>query len=124
MAEIRTATTLRAKADEISASIVRYEKLLNQARRDLMHVNATLAIFEGKGGDQIEHRAYIDLKRVFRHGEIAGHVLAILKDGESDTVEIARRIGVLKGLDTCDAVMMRSIGGSVMHSLRGLEQRR
>jgi hypothetical protein len=49
MAEIRTVTTLRYKRDEIRRAIRDYEKRLDQARADLAHIAAAIAIFEGKG---------------------------------------------------------------------------
>jgi hypothetical protein len=49
MAEIRTVTTLRRKQHQIEVAIADYEKRLTQARSDLEHVNATIAIFEASG---------------------------------------------------------------------------
>jgi hypothetical protein len=46
MGEIRTVTTLRAKREEISASVKLYEDRIKQARPDLAHVNACIKIFE------------------------------------------------------------------------------
>ena len=45
MAEIRTVTTLRYKRDEIVGSIAKYERLLEQARADLAHIEAAISIF-------------------------------------------------------------------------------
>ena len=49
MAEIRTVTTLRSKRAEIISSIAHYEKRIAQARADLSHVNACIALFEVSG---------------------------------------------------------------------------
>lgn len=49
MAEIRTVTTLRSKQAEIQRAIVGYEQRLAQARADLSHVIAAIAIFEASG---------------------------------------------------------------------------
>ncbi len=46
MAEIRTVTTLKSKRAEILASITLYERRIAQARADLAHVAACIAIFE------------------------------------------------------------------------------
>src|SRR5664280_1039919 len=49
MAEIRTVTTLRRKRIEIISAIAQYEKRIAQARADLSHVNACIALFEVSG---------------------------------------------------------------------------
>lgn len=46
MTEIRTVTTLRSKRAEIISTIAQYEKPIAQARADLSHVNACIALFE------------------------------------------------------------------------------
>ncbi len=44
MTEIRTITTLVAKRNGIESVIAAYEKRLDQARADLAHINATIAL--------------------------------------------------------------------------------
>jgi hypothetical protein len=57
-AEIRTVTTLRSKRAEILASISLYEMRLAQARADLAHVTACIAIFEASGdGEELDKRS-------------------------------------------------------------------
>jgi hypothetical protein len=68
MAEIRTVTTLRRKRDEVRKAVRKYERCLDQARADLTHLIAAIAIFEAKGGDD-SLPAYADLHRLFRYGE-------------------------------------------------------
>ena len=68
MAEIRTVTTLRRKRDEVRKAVRKYERCLDQARADLTHLIAAIAIFEAKGGDE-SLPAYADLHRLFRYGE-------------------------------------------------------
>jgi hypothetical protein len=63
MAEIRTVTTLRSKRTEILASIMQYEKRIAQARADLSHVNACIAIFEATG-EPSGINPYVDTHRV------------------------------------------------------------
>jgi hypothetical protein len=46
MAEPQIVTTLRSKRDELERIISSYETATIAARRDLMHVNATLELFE------------------------------------------------------------------------------
>ena len=64
MVEIRTVTTLRAKRTEIRASISLYEKRLAQARADLAHVTACIAIFEASG-ETDDLSSYVDTHRMF-----------------------------------------------------------
>lgn len=122
MAEIRTVTTLTSKRDEIARSIVNYERKLAQARADLSHVNATLAIFAG-GSEPGGHRVYVDLARVFRYGEIAALCVKELTAGELTTPELSARLLKVKGLDPEDRVLIKSICLSVVQSMRGLERR-
>jgi hypothetical protein len=54
--ESRTAETLRNKRDEIARSIDNYEKKLAQARADLAHVDAAIAIFAtGEDASPLRH---------------------------------------------------------------------
>lgn len=123
MTEIRTVTTLRKKRDEISAAITNYEKRLEQARADLAHVNATLTIFEG-GGEPGSHRVYVDLLRVFRYGEIGALCVKELAQGERTTRQLADMLLREKGLDPKDRVLAKTVCLSVVHSMRGMANRR
>ncbi|WP_131196834.1 hypothetical protein [Lichenihabitans psoromatis] len=109
MADVEIITTLRSSRDEIERSIVAYEKKLDQARRDLVHVMATLAMFETSGDDR--HMAsYIDTHRLFARGDMARFVQAELARGEAlDTRELSRRLAMSKGLDGGDKVLCRAI---------------
>ena len=69
MAEIRTVTTLRRKRAGILASITLYEKRLSQARADLSHVTACMAIL-GATGDGEGLSSYVDTHRMFARGEM------------------------------------------------------
>src|SRR5208337_1154621 len=75
MAEIRTVTTLRAKRAEIISAIAQYEKRLAQARADLSHVNACIALFEASS-EPGALTPYIDTHRLFARGEL----MALCKD--------------------------------------------
>jgi hypothetical protein len=96
MAEIRTLTKLIAKCDEIERSIVGYESRLAQARADLSHVNACIAIFEAcdePSGTQ----AYVDLHRMFARGEMMRLCKEALASGPKTTKEIALIVIAAKG---------------------------
>ena len=59
MADPHILTTLRAKRDQIEAAIKAYDAKAEAARRDLAHINATLALF-AVDGPPSEIRAYAD----------------------------------------------------------------
>jgi hypothetical protein len=69
MAEIRTVTTLRRKAEEIRKTIVGHEQRLQAARPDLSHVMAAIAIFEASG-DPADMQRYVDIHRIWPRGEL------------------------------------------------------
>ena len=123
MAEIRTVTTLTSKRDEIARSIIHYERQLAQARADLAHISATLTIFAG--GDEPPHqRVYVDLLRVFRYGEIGALCIEELAKGPLTTRQLATALLGRKGLDKGDKVLAKTVAMSVVHSMRGMSQRR
>jgi intracellular sulfur oxidation DsrE/DsrF family protein len=117
MAEIRTVTTLRRKRDEISASIRLYERQLAQARADLAHVTAAIRIFEASG-DAKEMAHYVDTHRLLKRGEPIAICKAALANGPLSTRELAHHVMAAKGLDVGDKVLAKSIGYSLIHSLR------
>jgi hypothetical protein len=118
MAEIRTVTTLIAKRDEIERSIANYEARLEQARADLSHVNACIAIFEAcdePGGT----RAYdVDLHRLFTRGEMMRLCKEALASGPKTTKELALIVIASKGFDTGDKVLARAMATRMIHALR------
>ena len=122
MAESQTVTILRAKREEIGAAIINYERQLEQAKADFAHITAALAIFDqdDKPGSQ---RPYTHLCRVFRYGEIAALCRAKLADGPLSTPDLAKHVMTEKGLDAADRVLARSIGFSVLQSMRGMARR-
>ena len=117
MAEIRTVTTLRRKRDEVRKAVRKYERCLDQARADLTHLIAAIAIFEAKGGDE-SLPAYADLHRLFRYGEAFKLCQQALASGPKTTRELAVYVANAKGLDGGDTVMRKVIGTKLIHSLR------
>lgn len=69
MIESRTAETLRNKRAEIARSIDDYERKLAQARADLAHIDAAIAIFT-TSGDSVPIVPYVDIHRLFKRGEM------------------------------------------------------
>lgn len=118
--EIRTVTTLKAKRHQIEAAIAGYERALEQARADLSHVNACIAMFDASG----DVTPYIDLHRLFKRGEMVSICKdALAKEGPLDTRELAYRVMVAKGLDTGDKVLSRSICLRIVQALRMQDKR-
>jgi len=117
MTEIRTITTLIAKRDEIERSIVNYEARLEQARADLSHVNACIAIFESCD-EPSGARAYVDLHRLFARGEMMRLCKEALASGAKTTKEPALIVIAAKGLDTGDKLLARAMATRMIHALR------
>jgi hypothetical protein len=117
MAEIRTVTTLRAKRAEILASINQYEKRIGQARADLAHVNACIALFEASGEpDGIA--SYVDTHRLFARGEMMRLCKDAMATGPKSTKELAVHVMAAKGLDTNDKVLAHAMALRLIHALR------
>jgi len=117
MAEIRTVTTLRAKRAEILASISLYEKRLAQARADLAHVTACIAIFEASGEGE-ELSSYVDTHRMFARGEMIRLCKEALASGPKTTKELALHVMAAKGLDTGDKVLAHAMAQRMIRALR------
>ncbi len=117
MAEIRTVTTLRRKRDEIRRAIRNYEKKLDQARADLAHLAAAIAIFEAKG-QNTELPAYADIQNLFRYAEGIKLSREALASGPKTTRELAAFIAKAKGLDARDHIMNKVICRKIIHMLR------
>ena len=108
--------TLKAKRHDIEASIKLYDGKLAQAKRDLAHVNATLAIFAST--DPGDVRAYTDTSRLFRRGELWTLCLASLKEhGPQDTRELSRRVAEAKAMDVADPVLCKALAYRIVQAL-------
>jgi hypothetical protein len=117
MTEIRTVTTLRSKRAEILASISLYEKRIAQARADLSHVTACIAIFEASGESE-GLSSYVDTHRLFARGEMMRLCKEALASGPKTTKELALHVMAAKGLDTGDKVLAHAIAHRMIHALR------
>lgn len=117
MAEIRTVTTLTAKRLEVEAAISNYEKRLAQARADLSHINACIAIFEASG-EPGEAGAYVDTHRLFARGETMAICREALASGPKTTKDLALCVMAAKGLDVGDKVMAKAMTARLIHALR------
>lgn len=116
MADPQIVNTLRTKRDDIERVIAEYEKKIEAAKRDLAHVNATLAMFEAPEG-RTQFPVYMDTLRLFKRGEIVAICKTALKDGPMDTRELALAVIEAKGMDVKDAVLRRSIAFRIVQAM-------
>ena len=118
MAEIRTVTTLRRKAEEIRSTILGYEQRLGQARADLSHVTAAIAIFEASG-DPADMQAYVDIHRIWPRGELIRLCKGFLEaEGPLTTKQLAERAMKATGLDQGDKVLAKAVCLRIVHAMR------
>ena len=118
MAEIRTVTTLRSKREEIERAIVGYEARLNQARADLAHITAAIAIFEASG-DHADMLAYVDIHRIWKRGQLMEMCKGFLKaEGPLCTRALAERAMKASGLDASDKVLGKAVAWKIVQAMR------
>ena len=117
MTEIRTVTALRSKRAEIISSIAHYEKRIAQARADLSHVNASIALF-AVTGEPGTVPPYVDTHRLFARGELMTLCKQCLASGPKTTKELALHVMAAKGLDTGDKVLAHAMATRLIHALR------
>lgn len=117
MVESRTAETLRNKRGEIARSIDEYEKRLAQARADLAHMDAAIAIF-ATSGDALAVTPYLDIHRLFKRGEMVAICREALKTGPKNTRELSALILEAKGLNAGDRVLAKAVSYKLIHALR------
>jgi len=118
MADLHVVSALRAKRDELNRIIVHYEAVLAAAKRDLINVNATLALFE-KDASQSAFLEVISIARMFKRGEIFALCRAALTEanGELDTRELAIAVMRAKGMNEVDSVLRMAIGFRVVRTM-------
>lgn len=118
MSEPQVIHTLKEKRAAIESALKSYEAKAEQCRRDLAHVNATLALFAVGECEPSEIRAYMDTSRLFRRGELSSLCKASLAShGPQDTRELARLIAEAKGLDAADPVLRKALAYRIVQAL-------
>jgi hypothetical protein len=123
MAEIRTVTTLRSKQVEIQRAIVGYEQRLAQARADLSHVTAALAIFEASG-DREAMAAYVDIHRIWKRGDMMRLCRGFLEsEGPLSTRQLAERCMTASGLNVSDKVLGKAVAFKIIQAMRAQHKR-
>ncbi len=109
--------TLKAKRHDIEASVKAYESKLAQARRDLAHVQATLALFATDDPGTI--RAYTDTSRLFNRGEVWGSVLSRPSPSVAPWTPASCPAGSppSKGMDAADPVLCKALAYRIVQSM-------
>jgi hypothetical protein len=106
MAEQQIVNTLRSKRDELVRIISSYETATTAAKRDLVHVNATLELFEREGAAGA-YPSRMSIVRMFKRGEIFSLCKTALSETQDglDTRELAlcaiRAKHMAKAIETC-----------------------
>jgi hypothetical protein len=109
---------LRRRRDHISGVIAEYERKIKEAQHDLIHIVASLRLFE-LTGDPSEFPPYIDLNRLLRRGETTKICLAALTaEGPLDTRELTQRVMRAKGVNAGDKVLAQAIALRIVQTLR------
>jgi hypothetical protein len=117
MSDPQIVGTLQRKRDDIERVIAAYEAKIEAAKRDLSHVNATLAMFEAPEG-RTQFPVYMDTLRLFKRGEVVTICKAALAtEGPLDTRELALRVIRAKQLDDSDAVLRKSIAFRIVQAM-------
>ena len=108
MEQPQVINTLSEKKREIEAHIGSLEADLEQARRDLSAVLATIKVFSGEG---IVPTAYMNLSKLFPRHELPRLCAAMFKreNRPLSTRDIARFIIAEKGLDGQDRHLQKAV---------------
>jgi len=124
MTKSRTVESLEVKRAQIAAAVAAYEAKLAQARKDLAHLTAAIAIFES-GGDRKAMTAYVNFSRLWKPRELLGHCMALLEsEGPLSTRELASKVIVRCQMDTQDTVLAQTVANKIVYVMRAQEKRR
>lgn len=123
MSNPQVLNTLNAKRHDIEGYIADMERKIEEARRDLAHVLATIRLFAGEDGERVT--AYMNLTRLFPRNELprlAREALEAAPDG-IDTRAVALHVIEAKGLDASDRHLRKAIAYKIVQVLRRMEKR-
>ena len=123
MSQPQVINTLSEKKSEIEAHIGSLERDLDQARRDMSAILATIKVFSGEA---VVPTAYMNLSKVFPRFELPRLCKAALEaaQGPLSTRAIAAYIIQAKGLDQGDRHLRKAIAYKVVQHMRRLERER
>lgn len=121
MGENVTIVQLRAKQAQLQDHIGYLERKLEEARADLIHVNAVLRLFElPEGGQPLEFPVHMNLSRLFDRGELMALAKAAMTTGNGapiNTREIAAFVIRHKGWDLKDPVLRHAVAHRLVYVL-------
>jgi hypothetical protein len=119
MAESSTVTILRNKVEEIDNRIRAYEREIEIARKNLVAVQMTLAVFQSTEGVPYHAQKPVSLSKLFRRGELPTFIFDALRDHPEglDTRELAAVCLKHRDLDTDDIVLRRSMAMKIINTL-------
>lgn len=80
---------------------------LEQARANLAHIDAAIAISASDDGKPV--RPYVDIHRLFKRGELATISRTALQSGPGHTRELAQAVMAAKGLDAGDKILAKAV---------------
>jgi hypothetical protein len=124
MGKSRTVESLQAKRAEIEWAVQAYGERLHQAKTDLAHVSAALAIFEATG-DRKATLAYANFNRIWKPRELTALCLGFLEsEGKLSTRELAQRVLTASGMDTTDKVLAKTVANKLIYVLRVQDKKR
>ena len=125
MAESSTVTILRNKVEEIDTRIRAYEREIEIARKNLIAVQMTLAVFQCEPGAPYHTQKPVSLSKLFRRGELPGVIFDALRERPEglDTRELAGLCLKHRDLDEADIVLRRSMAMKIINTLDKLRVR-
>jgi hypothetical protein len=92
-----------------------YQEKLDQARADLQHVSAVIAIYEVQ--ESPDNRSYVNIDHLFKRQELAALCREALSGGPLDTKAIAAAVLKRKGFDDTDPVLVRTVAKRIIRNL-------
>jgi len=119
MADPHVLSTLRDKRNVIERTIAAYQAKIEDARIDLMHVNAVLHLFE-YAPETISFPLHLGIGRLFNRGELFALCLAALRESPEglDTRELSLAVIRAKRLDEADRVLRSTLALSIVNVMR------
>jgi len=124
MAKSRTVESLEVKRAQIAEVVAAYEAKLAQAKTDLAHITAAIAIFEATG-DRKAATAYVNFARIWKQRELLTLCLSFLEsDGPLSTRELAVRAVKASNMDAADTMLTKTVTNKVVYVMRAQEKRR
>ncbi len=127
MEDKHIAEVLAQKRGAITGLILDLEERLRQAKQDLVHIDASIRIFNPDADFRhISHKRPSTRTGMFAHGEIARHCREAMRaSAEPVSAEsVAIQIMQVRQFDIADAKLRRKVNHSVLISLREMRKAR